>query len=667
MSAHDADRPPAPARRWVVGVLLVAFAWRVVHVLAMRASPLFDAPIMDAAYHVEWARAWASGERFQPGQPLFRAPLYPAFLALTQLLCGEDLLAPRLLQALLGTWTTWLVVQLGSRACDARVGLVAGLLAATSWVLVYFDGELLIETLFVPLLLCALLATLDLERSGARAALRCGLWLGVAALARPNALLVAAALVPWLLLRARPGGWRAAAMLALGTLAPVLPVTIWNATGGGAAVLVSSQAGVNLWIGNNPESDGSTAIVPGTRGGWWEGYHDARAQACAEAGRELSDAEISSHYSRKAWAWIRAQPRAALRLLLWKLRLFWLDWELGNNQEIRFFARRYDPLARVFALPFAVLAGLGLVGMALALRQRRLEPLLGFVVVYMCGVVAFFVCSRFRVPVLPVLMVFAAHALVRGFDAARARRFGPLALGALAAAGFAAFSAQRPRALVDGRATGHLQLGDAALARGDTAQAISLYEQGLGYDPDNRHLRVWLGKAVRAAGEAPRARRIYAELLADEPGMPEAVVGLVAVLSEDLGETEQAERVARAALAERPAQAAVLYQLGAVLVLRADRERDPALLEEARSTFARTLELDPRFFGAAYMRGECARALGRPGEAIDAYGRAIDLAAHGEERFVTAAYEQLIALLHAAGDDARADRRRAELDAWRGR
>ena len=34
---------------------------RVVHVLGSRASPLFEAPQMDALYHLEWARAVAAG------------------------------------------------------------------------------------------------------------------------------------------------------------------------------------------------------------------------------------------------------------------------------------------------------------------------------------------------------------------------------------------------------------------------------------------------------------------------------------------------------------------------------------------------------------------------------------------------------------------------------
>ena len=44
-------------------------------------------------------------------------------------------------------------------------------------------------------------------------------------------------------------------------------------------------------------------------------------------------------------------------------------------------------------------------------RRRELFPLWGFVLVYMISVVLFFVSARFRVPVLPVLILYAAVAV----------------------------------------------------------------------------------------------------------------------------------------------------------------------------------------------------------------------------------------------------------------
>ena len=75
-----------PGRReWLaVGALMgFAFALRVWFVLAMEAHPPHQVPILDSAFHVDWARALAAGREYAPlaDRPFFRAPLYAWFLA----------------------------------------------------------------------------------------------------------------------------------------------------------------------------------------------------------------------------------------------------------------------------------------------------------------------------------------------------------------------------------------------------------------------------------------------------------------------------------------------------------------------------------------------------------------------------------------------------------
>lgn len=530
--AHGTWLTPRRERLLVAAIVLLGFALRVAHVLAMRASPLFDAPVLDVLYHVEWARAFASGERFQEG-PFFRAPLYPWFLGVLFRLFGDGLLLPRLVQCALGAASVLLVHLVARRAFDAATGLLAALLAATYWVLIYYDAELLIPALLVPLELLALWLVLGVElgRPGRRAA-GAGLVFGLAAIARPNVLLFVPLLALWIALRAREGlraGCARGALFAAGLLLPILPVTAFNYFIGGDLVLVSSQAGVNLWIGNHPGSDGTTAIVPGARPGWWEGHRDSIAMAAAAEGRELLPSEVSRHYARKTWASVAERPGAALGHLFFKLRLFWTDWELGNNQEIRFFAYRFDPLLRWLPLGFGLLAPLGLLGLALAWREwRRLFPLWGFLVVYTLSVVAFFVCARFRVPVLPLLAVFAAHALLWLGGCARRRRFGRGAL-ALALVGLGSWGMRTlPElpAIRSSEATGYMQLG---LAEPRPELAIGYLERAAELNPANvaarlrlAQLRAGRGELARAASAslalwretgAPLALELYAELL----------------------------------------------------------------------------------------------------------------------------------------------------------
>ena len=273
---------PKTTRLLLIGVLALAFLLRLVYSLQMQANPYFSEPAMDALYHLEWARTFATGETFRPGEPFFRGPLYPWFLGAVIRVFGDGLLIPRILQAGFGTAAVGLCYMIGRDVFDRRVGLLAALLAATYWVMIYFDGELLITTLVVPINLLGLWLTIRLGTNPTpRGAFLTGLCWGVSALARPQVLLLMPILALWLLLRVSPNwraGWLPTLALTLGTALPIAPITTYNISVGDP-VLIASSGGVNFWIGNNPRSDGSTAIVPGTRPGWWQGYQDAIALA----------------------------------------------------------------------------------------------------------------------------------------------------------------------------------------------------------------------------------------------------------------------------------------------------------------------------------------------------------------------------------------------------
>ncbi len=492
-------------RRALALIVLVGLALRLAHLFFLRSSPYFEQPIMDMEYHVRWARALAAGQGFESGEPFFRAPLYPWFLALCMKLFGPGLLAPRLIQAGLGALSVYLTYRLGRRAFSPAAGLWAALAVATSWVLIHFDSQLLIPTLIVPLDLLALERSLALaEDPRPKPAALTGALFGLSAIARPNVLLFMPLLAGWLLWRVRPEwmrGLRLVGATALGCLAPILPITAINVARGDFA-LISTQAGVNLWIGNNPSSDGSTAIVPGTRGGWWEGREDSVALAEREAGHPLTPSGLSRHYTAKVLDWMRQDPGAFLRHLLWKARLFFLDTELGNNLPVSFFARYYDPLLRFSPVSFALLAALGSLGLVLGLRGRggRIFPLWGFLLSYAASVIAFFVCSRYRVPILPLLAVFSGHALVTAGEWVRARRLGALGAAALLVAGVAFATTQRPAAVIDPRTNGYLLLGQAALRDDHPSEAEEYFRRALAIYPANVYAEVGLVDAYRREG-----------------------------------------------------------------------------------------------------------------------------------------------------------------------
>ena len=408
-----------------VGIILVAFGLRLVYVLQLSNSPEFADPQVDELYHVQWAQAIAAGETFVR-EAYFRAPLYPAFLGAIFKIFGPGLLTPRIIQAVLGSLSCGLLFLIGRHVFGRSVGAIAGLIAAGYWMLIYFDGELLIPSLlvFLDLLLIGLLLRAT-RVPGVLVYGLAGIVLGLSAIARPNILLFGPAIVIWLVVLYRRELRRAVTYVVcvtVGCLLVVLPTTARNYVFSGDLVLIASQGGVNYYIGNNPESDGWAAVVPGMPFDWT--YAEAVERAERASGRELKPSEVSRYYYHKAWEFIREQPSGYLTLLGLKLSYFWSRWEISNNKSIYIQTERFTPLVKYLPLGFAALGPVAILGMVLCYRRRvELFPLWGFALVYMVSVVLFFCNARYRTPLLPVLILLAVWAVFERVAAGRRRRW----------------------------------------------------------------------------------------------------------------------------------------------------------------------------------------------------------------------------------------------------
>ncbi len=266
----------------------------------------------------------------------------------------------------------------------------------------------------------------------------CGGILGLSALARPNILLVGAAFVFWILIyfksksetQSKPLLY--AGYFALGTILVLSPVTIRNYLKAKDLVLIASQGGMNFYIGNNPQSDGVSAFLPGARGTWW-GLHDDAIRMAEEAThKKLKPSEVSRFWYGMGIKFAQDHPSDFLRLMIKKSALFLNGNELSNNQDIYFLAAKDGILKGliwkwVIFFPFGIVLPLALLGMALSYRQfKDTLVLLLFVFVYALSIILFFVTTRYRVPVLPFLVIFCAYAVDWFSVKLRERRFSAL-------------------------------------------------------------------------------------------------------------------------------------------------------------------------------------------------------------------------------------------------
>jgi len=180
---------------------------------------------------------------------LMRPPLYAGFLALSILLVDSLVQNLRLVQAVVGTLTVIPIYLLTLHLWrDRRIALVAGLLVALNYTLAATATELLAETVFL-LGITTLFWLLQHASAPVRRAGIAGVTLAALALTRSVALPLLLLGAVWLFITANR---RAAALFALTAALVIAPWTLRNYLTYHALIIVDTTGAENLWLDNDP-------------------------------------------------------------------------------------------------------------------------------------------------------------------------------------------------------------------------------------------------------------------------------------------------------------------------------------------------------------------------------------------------------------------------------
>jgi tetratricopeptide (TPR) repeat protein len=584
-----------------VSVFGIAFLTRLLYLVAHSDSPFFQVQIADALYHREWAERILGGDIFSLAMPgvLYKAPLYPYFIALSYLVSGHSTLFLMFLQVVMAAGSCLLLFLIGRRYFGPAAGLIGAFTYGFYFPSVYFSAEMEIPTLGIFL---TLLSFCLLSRSQGRLSLVfAAVVFGLSLLTLPTNLLLLPLYV--LMLLRREGGARReikkAALYAVVVLGTILPCTLRNLAAGKHLTLISANGGINFYIGNNAHYDATVYLQPGYA---FEHFYDEPRRV---AGVD-SFVDRDRYWYGKAFDFVLAQPGQAARLLLKKLVLYFADYEIYRNTD-SYYAKANSIYRGVPFVPASLILATGLGGLLLALRRRRAAELIAFCLLQALPCLLFFVTDRYRLPSMGVWALFSGFFVTSMAALLRARAW-PTVIGGLAGVVCLAVVSNLNLFVVKNPAyRPHFNLGfiyetqtkyDRALE--EYSAALQLLEKTEPRDLETEsEIHARLGNVHMMAGRLEAARESFARAI-EVNSRSAPAYSYLGTLYGKQGQRELAAKMFNRALALNPWDVVSLHNYGLLLL-------NQRQIEAALANFKRVLELAPEHAGAhnnlAYIYG----------------------------------------------------------------
>lgn len=587
--------PKGRFRLALLFLFVAALAVRLVFLFQFETLPTAELPIMDEKYHITLAEDIDGGRTGD--EPYFRAPLYPYMLAGIFKLTGFVPSRARLVQVLLGSLLpVFLFLFVDGVFRNRKAAFWCAAVAVFYPTFLYYDASLLITstmTLLTVLLIWQLYRTQ--ENPSYTNFVLAGILLGLAGLARPNILLLGPALALWAWLAVRPnlGSKRTLyRYLVLGavTVLVILPVTIRNYRVADDFVFIAWQGGFNFYLGNNTAASGWSATAPGIDYTWEGGYRDAIVIPENETRSTLKRSEVSEYWYARTLGEITRLPGAFLALQFKKLRLFFNGYEIPNNQNL-YFAREYAGLLRPLMFdrplyfPFGLLAPLALIGLGLTFGEWRKYLLLYLVLgSYIFSLMLFFVCARYRQPLIPFMLVLAVPAVMKLAAYIKKRQYKKIIIfGAVFV--LLALESNHDMLKLDPsrvRAEDFFTLGAAQLENGRIEEAETNFSLALAADSTHGAACNNLGLIYTNRNDYLGALPLFQKAVRYEPQVLENYFNYATVLI-NLGDLNGALKILKEARRINPLNYYVHYKLGMTYYQAGEPEKAlPALAESLR-------------------------------------------------------------------------------------
>ena len=173
---------------------------------------------------------------------------------------------------------------------------------------------------------------------------------------------------------------------------------------------IPAHSGINFYIGNNPEADGTFWPPLNMHSSQLGLLKDSQLIAEKNLGRPLNNKEINWFWFKKGFAYIASHPYAYLKLTLRKFLIFINGYEPQDIEDF-YFAKKFIPLLRFPFISFYFISALGILGWVVCIRKPEASVIKLFILGYGISNILYFVTSRYRLPAVPYFIILASYGL----------------------------------------------------------------------------------------------------------------------------------------------------------------------------------------------------------------------------------------------------------------
>jgi len=375
-------------KRKILILFFSAFFIRMIFILTLKNHFYFD----DEYEYFKMVKNFLSGKGIIVGEALksFRPPLYPLFLSLFYGF-GCSLIAIRIIQAIISSFTVLLIYITGKKIFDEKVGFISAIISVIYPFFIFYTGFFLTETLFIFLIVVTIyfyILTLKSDKYKIKYLIQCGIYTGLGSLCRPTMEPFFLIFLLFLLMAKEEFKVKIKKVL-ITSLFFILTLSPWiirNYVIFKKFIPATTMGGWVFWEGNNPRSEGGP---------------------CSYFPKDIlkmEETKRNNYLYSLAIEEIKKNPKRFVWLLYNKFKRFWNV--IPNASQ---FQRALYKIISV--LSFGLLLPFFIIGFFLSLKKKIGLIIHALIIYFTIFHMIFLASIRYRVGIEPFYIIFAVYGL----------------------------------------------------------------------------------------------------------------------------------------------------------------------------------------------------------------------------------------------------------------